>query len=238
VGKGEGVSDSTKGGNNMDLSSGVSNSNRGMYTTACEKSPHRSMIDKWINEGKSNMYISQQLNSLGEKISDKSVGKYRQYREEHLSKELAKNPMYQAQVQKATDTLIEEVGKMKQVNVLNLISDTIAHCAELINQSKMDDIRIKNIQDLRYVQMTMVEMLKLYGDTILKAQQFAKIEDDPNLLKPTVNVNVKSVLTDLLGGMDESQKFALIDRIRAGSGQHVTGVSSAQYEQDTPDDEE
>lgn len=207
----------------MDLSSGTMNSNRGMYATACEKSQHRQWIDKWINEGKSNLWISKQLKGLGETISDKSISKYRQYRDEHLDQELMKDPLYQAQIQKANDTLIEEVGKFKQINVLNHIAETIEHCAELVAQSRDDDIRIKNVQDLRYVQMTMLESLKIYTDTIMKAQQFQKIEDDPSLIKPTVNINVKGVLAEMLGGMSDEQRFALIDRIRGGTGRSSDG---------------
>lgn len=208
-----------KGGTDMD----TLGSNRGTYATACEKSPHKQDIDKWMNEGKSNLWISKQLTGLGEKISDKSIAKYRQYRDEHLNKELMKDPVYQAQIQKANDTLIDEVGKFKQINVLNHLSETIEHCASLIGMSIEDDVRIKNVQDLRFVQMTMLDALKLYTDTIMKAQQYAKIEDDPTLIKPTVNMNVKNVLVDMLGGMTDEQRFAIVDRIRRGSQEHDTG---------------
>lgn len=215
----------------MDLSTGTLNVNRGTYATACEKSPHRTSIDKWMNEGKSNLWISKQLTGLGEKISDKSISKYRQYRDEHLTKELMEEPMYQAQIQKANETLIEEVGKFKQINVLNHLADTIEYCAELIEFSKEDNIRVKGVQELRFVQMTMLETLKIYTDTIMKAQQFAKIEEDPSLLKPTVTMNVKNVLVDLLGNMNSEQKFALIDKIRVGSQDGKEEQSSGDYDE-------
>lgn len=200
----------------MDLSQGTMNSNRGLYATACEKSPNRQLIDQWLNEGKSNSWISKQLKGLGEKISDKSVGKYRQYREEHLNKELMKEPLFQAQMQKANDAILTEVGKFKQVNVINHLAETVEHCAGLITQSQLDNIRIKNVQDLRYVQMTMLEALRLYGDTVMKAQQYQKIEENPDLIRPAVNVNVRNVLTDVFKNMSEEDRFAVIDKIRGG----------------------
>lgn len=189
-------------------------SKRGLYATACEESPHKTKIDQWLNEGKSYAWISKQLAILGDKISDKSISKYDKYRNNRIQEELMKDPTYQAQINQANATLIDEVGKIKQVNVLNHIAETIAHCADLVEGAKLDDIRIKNVQDLRYVQMTMLEALKLYGDTIMKAQQMQKIEDNPELLKPTVNVNVKNVLIDMLSGADEETKFKMIDNIR------------------------
>jgi len=200
----------------MAISDGLSSSNRGGYTTACEKSKYRQDIDRWINEGKSNNWISQQLKSLGSPISGVSIAKYRKYREEHLQEQLMENPMYQAQVQKANDTLLTEVGKFKQVNVVNHLGNVIEHCANLIEGAKLDQIKIKNIQDLRFVQMTMLDGLKLYTDVIMKAQQMQKIEDDPTLIKPTVNVNVKNVLVDMLSNMTQEQKFEFIDKIRHG----------------------
>lgn len=202
----------------MDISSGVSSSNRGMYATACEKSKFRQDIDRWMNEGKSNNWISTQLKGLGEPISGVSIAKYRTYREEHLQKELMESPLYQAQIQKANDTLIDEVGKFKQINVINHLGNVVENCADLIAQSVEDGVKIKNAQDLRYIQMSMLDALKLYTDAIMKAQQFAKIEDDPSLIKPTVNVNVKGVLSDMLSSMTDEQKYAFIDKIRSSSG--------------------
>ena len=189
-------------------------SKRGLYATACEESPHKTQIDQWLNEGKSYSWISKQLTALGDKISDKSISKYDKYRNNRIQEELMKDPDYQAQIKQANATLVDEVSKIKQVNVLNHIAETIEHCADLVQGAKLDDIRVKNVQDLRYVQMTMLEALKLYGDTILKAQQMQKIEDNPELLKPTVNVNVKNVLIDMLSGADEETKFKMIDNIR------------------------
>lgn len=189
-------------------------SKRGLYATACEESPHKNKIDQWLNEGKSYSWISKQLSALGDKISDKSISKYDKYRNNQIQEKLMEDPMYQAQVKQANETLVEEVGKIKQVNVLNHIAETIQHCADLVEGAKLDDIRVKSVQDLRYVQMSMLEALKLYGDTMLKAQQMQKIEDDPELLKPTVNINVKNVLVDMLSGADEETRFKMIDSIR------------------------
>ena len=196
----------------------MSTFNRGTYATACESSQYKQDIDKWINEGRSNAWISRQLESLGDKISDKSVSKYRGYREEHVHKELVKDPLYQAQILEANNVLIEEVGKIKQINVMNHIAETIEHCADLLQTSKDNDIQIRNVQDIRYIQMSMLESIKMYGDIIMKAQAFAKIEENPDLLRPTQNVNVKSVLVELLGGMNNEQRAEFVDRIRRGVG--------------------
>ncbi len=194
----------------------LAGSRTGLYATACEKSPNKHLIDQWLNENKSNAEISRRLKALGESISDKSVGKYRSYRDEAVQKELMADPLYQKQITVANQSLVDEVSKFKQINVINHLAETVEHCAELITQSQLDEIKIRNIQDLRYVQTTMLESLKLYGDTILKAQQFAKIEEDPELLRPTQNVQVKNVLLNVLGGMDNESKLQLVDRLREG----------------------
>lgn len=202
------------------MSNGSSSGNRaGLYATACEKSPYKDKIDQWMNEGRSDAWISRQLGQMGDPISAVSVGKYRKYRDEYLQGKLAEDPMYQAQVQKVNQTFIEEVGKFKQINILNHLADTIDHCADLIELSKEDDIRIKKVQDLRYVQMTMLETIKLYGDLVMQAQKHAKVEEDPTLLKPAVTINIKEILVDMLGGMDEDQKFDMIDKLRDRMGE-------------------
>lgn len=198
----------------------LSKKRAGLYATACEKSPFRNKIDQWMNEGRSDAWISRQLDSLGDPISDVSVGKYRKYREQHLQEELADDPIYQAKVGMINKNMVEEIGKIKEINVINHLADTIDHCAQLIEQSKDDDIKIKKVQDLRYVQMTMLETIKLYGDIVVQAQRYAKVEENPDLLKPAVTVNVKEVLVDILGGMDDEQRFNIIDGVRERIGEH------------------
>lgn len=192
----------------------MANSNRGLYATACESSKYKNKIDEWLNEGKSFAFISRQLTALGDKISEKSVAKYAKYREEYLHKELMKDPIYEGQIKTANENLIEEIGKFKQINIMNHLAETIEHCAELVGQSRLDEIKIKNVQDLRYVQMTMLETIKIYSETIMKAQAFQKIEEDPSLLKPQVTINAKSVLVDMLSGLDENAKARMIDNLR------------------------
>jgi hypothetical protein len=198
--------------------------NRGLYMTACEQSPNRTQIDIWLNEDKSFMWISKQLEAMGEKISDKSISKYAKYREEHVTRELEKNPVYQAQIQKATQSLVDEASKIKSVNVLNHLSNMIDQSAELLAEAREDEnVRIKNVQDMRFVSMTFLESLKIYTETIMKAQAFQKIEENPDLLRPAVNINVKKVLLDMMGGMSDEQRFEIVDRIRGGLGQYVEG---------------
>jgi hypothetical protein len=198
----------------------------GMYQTACEASPRKQQIDMWINEDKPNAWISRELAKLGEKISDKSIAKYRAYRNEYIDKKLQEDPVYQGQIQKANEVFIESASKIKAVDVLQHLVDTIETCADMIEDAKLRDVQIKSAQDMRFMHMTMLDAIKLYGDTILKAQKFSAIEDNPELLKPqTININVKSALTDVLkevmkGGSDG---FALIDKLRAGIGGDVGG---------------
>lgn len=193
----------------------LNNTNRvGLYATACEKSPFKNKIDQWMNENKSDSWISRQLTNMGDPISAVSVGKYRKYRDEHIQEELMNDPVYQAKIKKANETMVEEVGKIKEINIINHLSETIEHCADLIGKSKLDDIRVKKIQDLRYVQMTMLETIKLYGDIVMQAQRHAKVEENPELLRPTVSGDVKDALKDILGNMTEEQRFDMIDKLR------------------------
>lgn len=183
--------------------------------TACEKSEHKAKIDQWLNEGKSASWISKQLTNLGEKISDKSVGKYRRKREEMIHEELMQDPAYKHKMDVVNQTLTDEVSKIKPVNVMNQLSTMIEHCAKLIGEASMEEIKIKNIKDLRFVQQTMLESIRLYGDMTMQAQKFGKIEEDPSLLKPTQNINVKQVIGEMIGGMEDGQRTELIDRLRA-----------------------
>jgi len=199
--------------------------NRGLYQTACEASPNKTQIDAWINEGKSNAWISRELKRLyGEKISDKSIGKYREYRETRVMKELENDPEYQRKMQLATQTLVDQVSKVKPINIINHLNDTIDHCTELLAGAKLDEIKIKTVQDMRFIYMTLMEALKMQSDLVMKAQQFQKIEENPDLLRPTVNLNVKAILVDILKGVsDDGARSAIIDRIRAGIGKYEQG---------------
>jgi len=203
----------------------MSHISTGLYQTACDASPHKQQIDIWINEDKPNAWISRELGKLGEQISDKSIAKYRKYRNEYIQKQLEQDPVYQGQVTAANEAFIDHASKIKAVNVLEHLSNTIEDCADMIADAKARDIQIKSAQDMRFMYMTMLDAIKLYGDTILKAQKFQKIEDNPELLKPqTINVNVKSVLTDALKEvMKGGNGYELIDRLRAGTGSDVAG---------------
>jgi hypothetical protein len=195
-----------------------------MYKTACEQSPNKLKIDQWINEGKSNSWIGRQLESLNDKISDRSIAKYREYRENRVRAELEKDPIYKSQLDATNQTLIDEVTKIKHVNIVQHISNTIEHCAKLLSTAEMDDIRVKNVQDIRYLQMSLLESIKVYGDVMLKAQAYGKIEEDPSLLRPSININAKSIIIDMLKGVDsEDVRSKLIDTLRAGVGQFDQG---------------
>lgn len=210
----------------------------GTYQTACEMSPNRTQIDLWLNEGKSNLWISKELQSrFNEKISDKAVGKYRKYREEHIQEELCADPNFQKKMAYADQQLSNSIGKMQTVNVIDHLAETINHCAEMLEQARMEDIKIKNVQDMRFVSMTMLDAIKQYGDVMLKMQRFNAVESDPTLLKPqTINVNIRGALTDMLKGAMASgdQGYALIDKLRAGvAGKGVEIIDIEPEEADT-----
>lgn len=192
----------------------------GTFQTACEMSPNKAQIDMWLNEGKSNSWISRELQSrFNEKISDKAVGKYRKQRDQMIQESLNADPNFQKKMAYANQQLVDGISKMQTVNVVDHLAQTIQDCAEMLQQAKVDEIRIKNVQDMRFVSMTMLDAIKQYGDVMLKMQRFNAVNDDPTLLKPqTINVNIRGALTDILkdamaGG---SGGYALIDKLRAG----------------------
>ena len=198
-------------------------SNTGSYQLACEKSPNKQQIDIWLNEGKSQKWISDQLKELGDYISVNSIAKYKKYRDEHIQEELMADPVYQAKVYEVNEQLNESIGKIKKVDMLSELSEMINHSAELLADAKDRDIKINSIKDMRMVQQTMLEAIQAYGDTILKAQQYAAVQDDPSLLKKgdtTININIRTALTDLLAtAMKEGGNgngYGIIDALRNG----------------------
>lgn len=198
--------------------------NYGKFQTACEASPHKLQIDQWLNEGKSASWISGQLEKLGEKISDNAIGKYKRYREDRIQEELKKDPVFQRQMEVANQTLVNEVGKIKQIDVIKHIADTIDHCATLVQQAQDDEIKVRSVQDLRWIQTTMLDAIKVYGDVVMKMQAYGKIEENPDLLRPQVSVNAKNVIVDLLKGVDDNElRYKLIDSLRTGIGKYEHG---------------
>lgn len=200
----------------------------GTFQTACEMSPNKVQIDLWLNEGKSNLWISRELQSrFNEKISDKAVGKYRKQREQLIQEQLNEDPNFQKKMIYAEQQLTNSINKMQTVNVVDHLADTITRCAEMLEQAKMDDIKIKNVQDMRFVSMTMLDAIKQYGDVMLKMQRFDAVNNDPTLLKPqTINVNIRGALTDILKGAMAGGEggYALIDKLRAGIAGKATEV--------------
>lgn len=193
----------------------------GNYQTACEASPNRQQIDAWLNEGKAAAWISRELNNkFGEKISDRSIMKYKKYRDDWIQDEIEKDPMYQAQTKEIREQLNDGIGKIRKIDTISRLADVIDDSAMMLQQAKEDQVKIRTAQDFKFVAGTMLDAIKLYGDTILKAQRFEKINDDPTLLKPTtINVNVKAALTDILGEVMHSGGYDLIDKLRTGAMQ-------------------
>lgn len=193
----------------------------GAFQTACEQSPNKLQIDQWLNEGKACAWISRELKKqFGEEISDKSVNKYKKYRDEFIKHELEKDPNYQGKIQFLNQQMVDGIGKIREVDVIGKLADTIEHCSDMLLDAQNRDIQIKTAQDMRFISMTMLDAIKLYGDTVLKAQRFQAVNDDPSLLKPTtININVKQTLTDILKEVMNDGSgggYGIIDKLRTG----------------------
>ena len=209
----------------------------GAYQTACEASPNRQQIDQWLNEGKAAAWISRELNRLyGEKISDRSIMKYKKYRDEWIQQEIEKDQLYQAQTQEIREQLNDGIGKIRKIDTISRLADVIDDSAAMLQQAKEDQVKIRTAQDFKFVAGTMLDAIKLYGDTVLKAQRFEKVNEDPSLLRPTtINVNVKAALTDILGNAMQSGGYDLIDKLRGAS--HGQEVHDAEFTEVGEDDE-
>ena len=195
----------------------------GMYQLGCEASPHRQKIDQWINEGKANTWMSEELKKLGGYISPSSIGKYKKHRDEIIMKELEETPEFQAKQMMVTDEFQKSVAKIQKVDLIGRLSELIEDSAELLGDAKMRGIQINNVKDMRMVQQTMLDAISAYGETMLNAQKFSEIQNDPSLLQnksTTININIRDTLTDILKGAmnDDGDGYGLIDRLRAGIG--------------------
>lgn len=209
----------------------------GAYQTACEASPNKQQIDQWLNEGKAAAWISRELNRLyGEKISDRSIMKYKKYRDEWIQQEIEKDPLYQAQTQEIREQLNDGIGKIRKIDTISRLADVIDDSAAMLQQAKEDQVKIRTAQDFKFVAGTMLDAIKLYGDTVLKAQRFEKVNEDPSLLRPTtINVNVKAALTDILGNAMQTGGYDLIDKLRGAS--HGQIIHDAEFAEVGEDDE-
>ncbi len=199
-------------------------SNTGSYQLACEASPNKQQIDIWLNEGKTQKWISEQLKEMGDYISVNSIAKYKKYRDEQIQQELMEDPGYQAKVYEVNEQLNQSIAKIKKVDMLGELANIIDHSGELLATARQDNIEIHSVKDLRMVQQTMLEAIQAYGDTMLKAQQYAAVQNDPSLLQnknTTININVKTALTDILTqamqkGNSEENGYGIIDQLRRG----------------------
>ena len=197
--------------------------NYGMYQLGCEASPHRQQIDQWINEGKANKWISDQLKEMGGYISPQSIAKYKKHRDEIIMKELEETPEFQAKQMMVTEEFNKSVAKIQKVDLVGRLSELIEDSAELLEDAKFRGIQINSVKDMRMVQQTMLDAITAYGETMLNAQKFAEIQNDPSLLQhksTTINIDVKMALTDILKGAMEGGEngYGLIDRLRTGIG--------------------
>ena len=208
----------------------------GMYQTACEKSPNRQQIDQWLNEGKSSVYISKKLMEIyGENISSKGILKYKKYRDEFIQKELEKSPEYQAKIKEVNEQMVNGIGKIRHIDTIGKLADVIDQTSEMLLEAK-GQLHINSVKDMSMVGDTLLNAIKLYGDTVLKAQRFDKVNEDPSLLRPTtINVNVKSALADILGEVMHAGGYELIDKLRNGALHD--GVIDAEFTEKDGDDD-
>ena len=195
--------------------------NTGMYQLGCEASPHRQKIDAWINEGKTNKWISEQLRELDGYISPTSISKYRKHRDEVIIKELEETPEFQAKQMMVTEQFNQSVAKIQKVDLIGRLSGLIEDSAELLADAKARDIQINSIKDMRMVQQTMLDAISVYGETMLNAQKYDEINNNPSLLQnnnTTINININSALTDLQKRAmeDGANGYAIIDKLRSG----------------------
>ena len=195
--------------------------NTGMYQLGCEASPHRQKIDAWINEGKTNKWISEQLRELDGYISPTSISKYRKHRDKVIIRELEETPEFQAKQMMVTEQFNQSVAKIQKVDLIGRLSGLIEDSAELLADAKARDIQINSIKDMRMVQQTMLDAISVYGETMLNAQKYDEINNNPSLLQnnnTTININIKSALTDILKGAmeDGANGYAIIDKLRSG----------------------
>lgn len=200
----------------------MADSNTGMYQLGCEASPHRQQIDSWINEGKTNKWISEQLKEMGGYISPTSISKYKKHRDELIMKELESTPEFQAKQQMVTEEFNKSVAKIQKVDLIGRLSELIEDSAEMLQDAKMRDIQINSVKDMRMIQQTMLDAISAYGETMLNAQKFNEINNDPSLLQnkqTTININIKSTLADILkGAMEDGDGFNIVDKLRSGIG--------------------
>ena len=122
-----------------------------------------------------------------------------------------------------TEQFNQSVAKIQKVDLIGRLSEIIEDSAELLEDAKMRGIQINSVKDMRMIQQTMLEAISAYGETMLNAQKFAEIQNDPSLLQnksTTININVRDTLTDILKGamIDGSDGYSIIDRLRAGIG--------------------
>lgn len=193
----------------------------GAYELAVDASPNKRQIDAWLNEGKSITWISAQLKEMGNYISTNSLTKYKRVREKRIVEELKETPEFVAKQQMVQDQFNASVAKIQKVDLIGRLSEVIEDSAELLKDAKMRNIQINNIKDLRMVQQTMLEAINTYGETMLNAQKFQEIQNDPSLLQnksTTININVRSALADILKGAmeDGGEGYSIIDKLRTG----------------------
>lgn len=194
----------------------------GKYQLACEASENKQQIDTWLNEGRANTWISEQLKEMDDYISPSSIAKYKKYRDKQIRKELEESPEFVARQQEVTEILNDKIGEIQVVDLMGHLSTLIEDSAEMLEDAKVRQIQINSVKDMRMVQQTMLDAISAYGETMLNAQKYQEINKDPSLLKggnTTINVEIKSALADILKSSIEEggeNAYELIDKLRSG----------------------
>ena len=194
----------------------------GKYQLACEASENKQQIDTWLNEGRANTWISEQLKEMNDYISPSSIAKYKKYRDKQIRKELEESPEFVARQQEVTEILNDKIGEIQVVDLMGHLSTLIEDSAEMLEDAKVRQIQINSVKDMRMVQQTMLDAISAYGETMLNAQKYQEINKDPSLLKggnTTINVEIKSALADILKSSTEEgggDAYELIDKLRNG----------------------
>ena len=114
----------------------------GKYQLACEASENKQQIDTWLNEGRANTWISEQLKEMDDYISPSSIAKYKKYRDKQIRKELEESPEFVARQQEVTEILNDKIGEIQVVDLMGHLSTLIEDSAEMLEDAKVRQIQI------------------------------------------------------------------------------------------------
>lgn len=189
---------------------------------AVEKSPNRDQIEAWFVKGKSVPWIHKNLKEkFGEYISVNSIQKYSKFRRSKIEAEMHEQSDYTQKMRQLESTLIAKTEAIKEVDIQAGLNDILNYNAELLQQAKHDEIRIKSAQEIRFVQQSMIDAYRLRLEALEHYQKYNAIEKNPDLLRPTTNIQMTETIRDAISEIIAQNGFAEIDRLRAMNAQQV-----------------